>query len=358
MKKIKVFIMFFFMCISYASAQTVYYDASNFALYGKGVEKTQMRYQRFPDSLKTQVRKTLWDLSCNSAGMAIRFHTNSTKIVLKWESLFDNHMNHMTDTGIKGLDLYCLLDNGIWKFVNSGRPTGKITQQTIVSSMIPKDREYMLYLSLYDGVKSLSIGVDSLSIIGVSKIINPIREKPIVYYGTSITQGACASRPGMAYTNIISRRLNRECINWGFSGNGVLDLEVAKLMTEINAGVFILDFSENTSVKQMNERLIPFYKIIRIKHPKTPIIFVEHSPYTHATFDQSLAHIISNKNKTLNDIFHKLKQQKEKHIYLIHSDKMSGKDGEATVDGAHFTDLGMVRYADIFCPIIKKLLKE
>ena len=86
----------------------------------------------------------------------------------------------------------------------------------------------------------------------------PIRKKPIVFYGTSILQGGCASRPGMAHTNIISRRLNRECINLGFSGNGQLDLEVARVMAEVDAGVFVLDFVPNASVEQMKERMETF----------------------------------------------------------------------------------------------------
>ena len=344
------------MCHIYA--QLVYHDASKFPLLGKATEATGARYERLPDSLKNISRAPLWNLSRNSAGMAIRFRSNSTTIAAKWETLINFHMNHMTDTGAKGLDLYCLQKNGEWRFVNSGRPGGKTNQATIIANMRPEEREYMLYLPLYDGLVSLSIGVDSLATIDQPLIDYPIRKKPVVFYGTSILQGGCASRPGMAHTNIISRRLNRECINLGFSGNGQLDLEVARVMAEVDAGVFVLDFVPNASVEQMKERMETFYRIIRNKHPKTPIVFIEDPIFTHTLFDQRVAHEVTRKNQTLNEIFNSLKKKGEKDIYLIHSEKMIGEDGEATVDGIHFTDLGMIRYANLITPFIKKMIKR
>lgn len=357
---IKQFLFFTMLClfgIRLQAQQLTYYDASRFPLLGKATQDTGARYERLPDSLKNISRPPLWNLSRNSAGMAIRFRSNSTQIAAKWETLSNNHMNHMTDVGVKGLDLYCLQKNGNWRFVNSARPTRKETQTTIIANMQPEEREFMIYLPLYDGLVSLSIGVDSLSSIDQPVIESPIRKKPIVFYGTSILQGGCANRPGMAHTNIISRRLNRECINLGFSGNALLDLEVAKVMAEIEAGIFVLDFAPNASVEQMKERMEVFYQIIRSKHPETAIVFIEDPIFTHALFDQVIAREVQNKNKTLNKIFHTLRNKGDKNIYIIHSDKMLGEDGEATVDGIHFTDLGMMRYADLVCPILEKLIK-
>ena len=338
-------------------AQMVYHDASQFPLLGKAVQRTEMRYNRLPDSLKNISRSPLWNLSKNSAGMAIRFRSNSTRIAVKWENIFNNHMNHMTDVGTKGLDLYCWESNEQWRFVNSARPTGKMNQAIIISNMQPKEKEYMLYLPLYDGLVSLSIGVDSSATINQPLIDYPVRKKPVVFYGTSILQGGCASRPGMAHTNIISRRLNRECINLGFSGNALLDLEVAKVISEVDASVFVLDFVPNASVEQMKERMETFYRIIRSKHPDTPVIFIEDPNFTHTLYDERIAKEVQRKNDTLKEIFNRLKKENEKNINLISSKNMLGEDGEATIDGIHFTDLGMMRYADLVCPIIKKAIK-
>lgn len=125
----------YFYCtflVFHIHAQLVYHDASNFPLLGRATESAGARYERFPDSLKNISRAPLWNLSRNSAGMAIRFRSNSTTIAAKWVALFNTHMNHMTDTGAKGLDLYCLQKNGDWHFVNSARPKGKINQATII----------------------------------------------------------------------------------------------------------------------------------------------------------------------------------------------------------------------------------
>lgn len=204
---------------------------------------------------------------------------------------------------------------------------------------------------------SLSIGVDSLAEISQPEVNLPIREKPVVFYGTSILQGGCASRPRMAHTNIISRWLNRECINLGFSGNALLDLEIAEVMAGVDASVYVLDFVPNANVQQMKERADKFYTIIRSRHPDTPVIFLEDPIFTHTRFDQRIAEEVARKNETVNAVFQSLKKRGEKNIYMISSKDMLGHDGEATVDGVHFTDLGMMRYAELVCPIIKKHIR-
>lgn len=339
-----------------AHAQLVYQDAAAFPLLGKATEATLTRYERLPATLQSVSRQPLWELGRNSAGLAIRFRSNSTCIAAKWEVRNNTTMNHMTPTGIKGLDLYCLQD-GKWMFAGSGRPQGKVNQATLVKNMLPETREYLLYLSLYDGVTSLAIGVDSLSELNQPMVNLPVREKPVVFYGTSILQGGCASRPGMAHTNILARWLNRECINLGFSGNALLDLEIADVIAGVDASMFVLDFVPNATVEQMKERADSFYFIIRAKHPDTPILFVEDPIFTHSSFDRRIAKEVKDKNDTLNAFFQSLKQRGEKNIYFLSSKDIIGHDGEATVDGIHFTDLGFMRYAEVLYPILKKRVK-
>ena len=357
MKRHLIILLLAFLCLPASlEAQLKYYEAAEFPLYGKATENTENRYERLPDSLKQVSRKPVWNLSRNSAGLAIRFCSNSTTIAAKWENLNDSRMNHMTATGIKGLDLYTWTD-GAWRFVNSGRPSGKVNQATIISNMEPLEREYMLYLPLYDGVTSLSVGIDEQASISAPRMDIPKRTKPIVFYGTSILQGGCANRPGMAHTNIISRRLNREIINLGFSGNALLDYEIAEVMSSVDAGVYVLDFVPNASAEQIYEKTETIYRILRDKHPRTPIIFIEDPVFTHTLFDKKIAEEVSKKNKAVNSVYKALKTKGEKNIYMISSEKMLGEDGEATIDGIHFTDLGMMRYADLVCPVIKKVLK-
>lgn len=354
--KTKAFIMGLLLAMS-ANAQILYHDASAFPLLGKATDVTLTRYERLPDSLEHVSRKPLWNLGRNSAGLALRFRSNSTRIATKWEVRDNRNMNHMTPTGIKGLDLYCLQD-GKWVFAGSGRPQGKVNEATIVSNMDPEEREYLLYLSLYDGVTSLAIGVDSLSTLDQPAVDLPVRKKPVVFYGTSILQGGCASRPGMAHTNILERWLNRECINLGFSGNALLDLEIAEVAASVDASMFILDFLPNATVEQMKERAEKFYSIIRSKHPGTPILFVEDPIFTHSRFDKRIAKEVKDKNETIAAIFQALKKRGEKNVYLLSSKDIIGRDGEATVDGIHFTDLGFMRYAEVLYPLIKKHIRN
>ena len=267
------------------SAQNVVYtDASVFPVYGKVSDRTNARYERLPSSLEGVSRGPVWYLGRNSAGLFIRFRSNSTSIHARWKSTFNNSMTHMTDTGTKGLDLYAIV-GGQWRHVCSAQPQGGVSERKIIGNMDPVEREYMLYLSLYDGVSSLEIGVDEGATLDLPAVGRPSREKPIVMYGTSILQGGCANRPGMAHTNIISRRLDREVFNLGFSGKSKLQKEYAEYLADIEADAFIFDAFSNPSAEIIHERFDEFVDIIRAAHPQTPLIFMQTERRESRNFD-------------------------------------------------------------------------
>lgn len=333
-----------------------YINATNFELIGKGFIDTENLYDRLPASLKGVTRPPVWSLSKNCSGLAIRFRTNSKVIAAKWEVTGDVVMNHFAPSGIKGLDLYGLKD-GKWQFVNSARPSGKTTTATIISNMTGTDMEYMLYLPLYDGLANLEIGVQATAEISKPKVDSPRKEKPVVFYGTSITQGGCASRAGMSYPNILSRMLDRQIINLGFSGNGQLDLEVAEALANIDASCFVIDCLPNVNIAQMNEKYARFLEIIRKKNPDVPILMVETILFPHMYFDQSVYSLLHEKNALLKKIYYEQKKKNDKHIYYQKADKLIGTDFEATVDGIHLTDLGFLRMAENLHPVLHKLIK-
>ena len=343
----------------HSSAQEIVYtDASAFPLYGKVSEQTNTRYERLPSYLQGVSRPRVWELGTNSAGLFIRFRSNSTSIHVRWESMYDYAMTHMTDTGTKGLDLYTLVD-GEWRHVCSAQPRGKKSERKVIANMDPIEREYMLYLSLYDGVASLEIGVDEGATLDQPAVDRPSREKPIVMYGTSILQGGCANRPGMAHTNIISRRLDREVINLGFSGNALLDMEIAELMASVeDPGLFVLDYVPNASAQAIDEIGEQFFRTIRDAHPDVPVVFIEDVIFPFSIYDNKILEQVTTKNEAQRRLYDKLKKSGEKRIYYIGAEGMIGDDGEATVDGTHFTDLGMMRYVDHVLPTLKKALKK
>ena len=161
-----------------AAQETVYTDASEFPLYGKADDRTEGLYERLPSYLKGVSRDPVWYLGTHSAGLFVRFISNSTSIHVRWESTYNNTMTHMTDTGTKGLDLYALVD-GEWRHVCSAQPQGAKSERKFIANLDPVEREYMLYLSLYDGVKSVEIGVDKGATLLQPAVDSPKREKPV-----------------------------------------------------------------------------------------------------------------------------------------------------------------------------------
>ncbi|TAJ11931.1 hydrolase [Marinilabiliaceae bacterium JC017] len=356
MNKFPLILFVFLFLHTLSNAQVKYYDGSDFPLYGKITTETEARYERLPKTLKGEIRDRLWYLGTNSAGLYLRFRTNSTSVHAKWEVSTNTVLNHMPFVGVKGLDLYCYQD-GQWLFVNSGKPTAKKTTGLIMDNMKGEMREYMLYMPLYDGLTSLEIGVDSASVLEQPVIDSPKAQKPVVFYGTSITQGGCASRPGMAYTNILGRKLDRQVINLGFSGNGQLDYEIAEVMAAADASVFVLDFVPNVNKTQILEKTEKFVNIIRAQHAETPIIIVGSILFPHSRFDLKMADVLKQKNEALKGICQKMKKEGVKKLYYVTPDKLIGLDGEATVDGIHMTDLGFTRYSEKMYPIIRKRIK-
>ena len=340
------------------SAQ-VFTDASAFHVYGKASEATKTRYQRLPAELEGVSRAPVWRLGTQSAGLYIRFRSNSTSIHARWTSTYESWLSNMNPTGVRGLDLYILVD-GQWKPAGVGRPSReKTSTDCLVKNMTPEWREYMLYLSLYDGIDSLEIGVDEGATLEPSRVNSPRQERPIVMYGTSILQGCSASRPGMAHTNMIARALDREVINLGFSGNALLDLEIARLMASVpDPGVFVLDYAPNAHAPMIKEHGEEFFRILRDAHPDVPVIFIEDVIFPHTLFDSEIRKEVEDKNFEQKALFERLKKQGEKQIYFIPAAKMTEPDGESTADTIHLTDLGMKRYVDLVLPVIRKALRK
>jgi len=343
----------------------IYYGIDHFLIEGTAIADSlkESPYDRLPISYKEKVREPVWDLSKASAGITVRFHSNSTSINLKWTVLNDLDMPHMASTGIKGIDLYTKYNNK-WRYVttagalvglktyqNKSIPADSINEYELIKNMSPDFREYKLFLPLYDGVTKLEVGIDSRASIEKASP-NPI--KPIVFYGTSITQGGCASRPGMAHTNIISRKLDVDCINYGFSGNGRMETPIVKLISEIDAHFYVIECMQNMDSEQVSERVRPLVDMIRTNHPFTPIVLVENMMYTMAFLDQTIKTRLIQENAALKNEYDKIIKSDIPNIFYIKDNKDFLLDNEGTVDGVHLTDLGFLRYADYLIENFKK----
>ena len=309
-------------------------------------------FQRLPQKYKETIRKEVWDLSENSAGVSVLFSSDTVKLSVKWSLKHDLRMNHMTDAGIKGVDLYEKRDQN-WYYIGTCLPNGKENDQILFEDIERKKREYCLFLPLYDTLIDMRIGLDDDSSIENITFQN----KPLVFYGTSITQGGCASRPGLAHTNIISRELGYECINLGFSGNGHLESSIGAIMSDIDASLYVVECMYNVDKKMINQKTRSLIKAIRANpnSKNTPIVFMEQAVIDIGHINAEFISSVMGKNEELNKQIQESINGGEKNLFIIKHTGAIDEDSEATVDGIHFNDLGFQRYAYHFLKNIKEL---
>ncbi len=338
---------------------TLWYDVRALGIEGQGWRDTKAPFDRLPARSEGVVREAVWGLSRHSAGLCVRFLTDSPEIKVRWTLTSGRlAMPHMTATGVSGLDLYVRGDDGRPHWLASGQPKepGASQSATLAKGLPAGRREYLLYLPLYNGVTSVEVGVDDGHALAPGHPRPPEEARPVVFYGTSITQGACASRPGMAHVAILGRRLDRPVINLGFSGNGKMEMELAELLAGIDASAYVLDCLPNMTAAEVSERVVPFVQRLRQTRPKTPILLVEDRTYADAPWLKERREQNAARREALKAAHKQLREQGVSGLHYLEGANLLGDDEEATVDGSHPTDLGFVRMADAFEPVLKTAL--
>ncbi|TDU66069.1 SGNH-like hydrolase/esterase family protein [Prosthecobacter fusiformis] len=312
-------------------------------------------FDRLPASAQGKVTDAVWNLSRDSAGMVVRFKTDAEAISVHYKLSKDRiGQPHMPATGVSGVDLYARdeKDGGKWKWVMVTKPATQEVKAEIIKGLAPGYREYAAYLPLYNGIESLSIGVAKGSKFeGLAP-----REKPVVFYGTSITHGACASRPGMVHTGILGRRLDMPVVNLGFSGNGRMDAAVGDYLVQVDAAAYVIDCLPNMQPAMVTEKTIPLVKQLRAAKPNTPIILVEDRRYTNDWITPVKKQFHTDNHAALKAAYDTLIKEGVKNLSYIPGDALYGTDTEGATDASHASDLGFMRQADIFEPVIRKAL--
>lgn len=333
-----------------------WHDAASLEVEGKGWADTPSPFARLPESAKGKVSALAWQLSAESAGVCVRFVTDARVVSLRWSLASDAlDMPHMPATGVSGLDLYARGDDGRWRFVGNGRP-GK-QDGNLAAIEFPDGakagRECLLYLPLYNGTKSLEVGVPSGASLGPPPPRPEGRRKPVVVYGTSIVQGGCASRPGMAWTAILGRLLDRPVINLGFSSAGTMEPPVAEPLAALDPAAYVIDCNWNMGDGQevYIDRISRLVRTIRKAHPRTPIIFVGQSHFRPEAHPTDLARRQEVAVRALRD-------EGIEGLVLVPGAGLIGDDGEGTVDGVHPNDLGMERQARALFPIVREAVGD
>lgn len=346
------------MAVRDPDGSTVWYDLAKVGVEGMGWADTKGPFQRLPARAEGLVRDPVWRLAADSAGICARFVTDAQQISCRWTIDGTNlAMDHMPATGVSGVDLYVRVAGGGWRWVGIGRPTEVPTnRKQLTGRMEPGRREYMLYFPLYNGVTEISLGLPPEAVLEKAPSRRPLAAKPVVFYGTSIVQGGCASRPGMAYPAILGRWLNVPTINLGFSGNGRMEPEIAKLLAELDAAAFVLDALPNVEAMEVTERTRPMVETIRKAHPVVPIVLVENVVYQDSHLVAARRGREETSNAALRAAVDAMLAAGVRGLYYVRGDQLLGDDGEATVDGVHATDLGFLRLATAIRPALEKAL--
>ena len=321
-------------------------------------------FHRLPISMKDSVRKPVWNLSENTAGEFIHFRTSATEIKVQYTLAGKSFsMAHMPSTGMSGLDLYAIDVNGNWNWSPGYYHFGDTCSYTFKNLVLAKNgtkvSDFYLYLPLYNSVTCLSIGVNEKDSFAFAE---KRKEQPIVAYGTSILQGGVTSRPGLAWTNILERNLDRTVINLGFSGNGRFEGPIFDLMAKVNAKMYILDcmpnLSKGYSQEEIKNRLVYGVNKLRERNKNVPILFVEHADGNPLFFmDTGRLNEYHESSVMIAKIFENFVSSGIKNIYLL-TEKEIGFNINSTVDGAHPNDIGMMQYAIAYEKKIREILHE
>jgi GDSL-like Lipase/Acylhydrolase family/N-terminus of Esterase_SGNH_hydro-type len=340
----------------------LWYDALKIGVEGRHWAEVEAPYDRLPSKAKATVRDAVWNLSRHSAGMCLRFNTNASHIHARWSVTNANlAMPHMAATGVSGVDLYARDDAGVWRWVACGKPDKQTNTAHLAHDLAPAPgpmgREFRLYLPLYNGTQKLEIGVPKDADLLKADDYPEGHRQPIVFYGTSITHGACASRPGMPHPAILGRRFERPVVNLGFSGNGKLELALADLMAEIDASVYVLDCLPNMTAVDVKANTEPFIQRLREKKPQTPMLLVEDRTYSDAIFHKEKRQRNDDSRREFRAAYERLQAAGVTGLHYLEGERLLGDDNEGTVDSSHPTDLGFWRQADAMTPMLRPILK-
>jgi hypothetical protein len=332
-----------------------WFDVREWGVEGKGWTDTLRYYDRLPGRAEKAVRPEVWALSRSAAGMCCGFVTDSPRIWCRWK-VQNQQLGaaHTPATAVSGVDLYAKTDAGAWNWAGVSKPASyPVLEEALLEGVPPVAREYRLYLPIANPVEQVEIGVEEGAQFAP---LAPRSQPPLVFYGTSIVHGYSASRAGMTHSAILGRRLDVPVINLGFSGQGKMDLELASYLAELPASVYVIDCLPNMDKNLVTARAVPFMTELRRRRPATPIVLVEDRTWSNAVFRPSQLKHHEESRAALQQAYASLLDAGVTNLHYVAGEQLLGGDGEATVDGSHPTDLGFMRMADVFAPVLAPFL--
>ena len=330
-------------------------DGRFLPIEGRPFDDVEHYYDRLPANVTTNVNAGVRGMKHNTSGMLFRFSTDSSKLDFKWVPYNGRlSMDHMPASGVSGIDVYRWdAGRGRWLYVK----TGRITDPKGGSLSIPwvPGTPCLVNLPLYNGVRSFSLGIGTNATV---KALPPRASgvnKPVVFYGTSITHGGCCSRPGLAFVNRVGRDLDVPVVGLGFSGSGVMEFEMSEHLARIDASCYVLDCLWNMCLteKERPGRSVEgnyekFIRNLRAKRPGVPIVMAEQCDvYMKGAND---------KDKFMRRLYEKLVAEGWKDLVYMSKEGMYTGDCEGTVDGCHPNDIGMESMSKAFGKAVREAL--
>lgn len=317
-------------------------------------DKNYGEYYRLDASKKDIYSGANSGLAHHTSGGTVRFITDAKVICIK--NKLRNvtiGMNHFTHRGVWGLDI--LVGSGTEReYCGKMMQTfADSTEENINEVDLPEgEKEVLIYMPLYAGIEDIEVGFAEGDTV---KAPAPRTNAPIAFYGSSITQGGCASRAGTAFANIVCRHFDADCINLGFSGSAFGEQSVAEYMTTRDIGLFVMDYVFNArSLEELETTHYPFYKTFRNAHPDVPVLMCTH-PYCWPTSDNDLRRI-----EIVNETYRRALNEGDKNVYFLDGREYFPKEMSdlCFVDYLHPNDLGMYFMAKKMIERIEEILAE
>lgn len=307
---------------------------------------------RLRKPLKKIVRPEIWEVAEMPSGGRICFKSDTTSLAIRasYPSIGSSH----NMCGIGRMGIACYIDGSFWKPVWPEK-TGK-SELVLFEGFSPRLREFTLYLPLYNPVSIRALGLSKSA-----RVFPPpafAAKKPVVFYGTSITQGGCASQAGLSYQAILCRELNLDFVNLGFSGEGRGEPEMARAVAEIDASCFVLDFAQNCpTVDELRERYLPFIETLRAAHPRTPIVCNTPIFATRNTYLADQKARFEGFGGVIRSAVAACIAAGDANIRLVEGLSLLGShEADGLVDGVHPNDRGFERIASRLAPVLSDVL--
>ena len=346
----------------------VFHDAREdcFKIYGLCEPYGGGRYCRVPESVAEATSKQVAERNLYTAGGRIRFTTDAPYIVLRVEGCRIFSSAILSTVNKLGFDVYMdrKEESGAYTslYIATVRPPDGITEGDFTGKFcLPKgERSITINLPLYGGFDALYIGLPEGATVREGL---PYRnEKPIVFYGSSITQGAAASRPGLAYTSIVCRRLNADFRSLGFAGAAKAEKAIVEYLASVETSCFVLDYDHNApSVEHLRETHYGVYRSVRDTHPDIPILMLSRPDFNTYSGKGKLKTSDSIRRRdVVIDTFRAAREAGDKRVWFIDGESFfAGPDEcECTVDGVHPSDVGMLKMADCVYRTMLRVLEK